>query len=162
MCGNGFVEPGEECDCGLREHCDNPCCNPETCRMYANATCATGRIFNFSLVLDPKFEINHFRHIKEVVNNDYIQLFSSKALQITVFNIKLLPKEICLVFRSDTFKTPSWNFPFSCLGKCCDLKTCQPKLPGEICRLAEHECDLPEYCTGKSEFCPSDIFKVSN
>ena len=47
VCGNGFVEPGEECDCGLREHCDNPCCNPETCRMYANATCATGRILIF-------------------------------------------------------------------------------------------------------------------
>ena len=86
ICGNGFVEPGEECDCGLREHCDNPCCNPVTCAMFENATCAT--------------------------------------------------------------------------GECCDFKTCRPKSPGSICRLAEHECDLPEYCTGESEFCPADIFKV--
>lgn len=41
-CGNGFIEPGEECDCGLREYCKNPCCNPDTCMLFANATCATG------------------------------------------------------------------------------------------------------------------------
>ena len=86
VCGNGFVEPGEECDCGLKEHCDNPCCDPTTCKLHSNATCAT--------------------------------------------------------------------------GECCDFKTCRPKGPGHICRLSEHECDLPEYCTGETEFCPSDIFKV--
>ncbi len=37
-----FVEAGEECDCGLPEHCDNPCCNPYTCKLHVNATCATG------------------------------------------------------------------------------------------------------------------------
>ena len=41
-CGNMFVEPGEECDCGLPDRCDNPCCNPHTCRLHVNATCATG------------------------------------------------------------------------------------------------------------------------
>jgi len=86
VCGNGFVEPGEECDCGLKEHCDNPCCDPNTCKLFPNATCAT--------------------------------------------------------------------------GECCDFKTCKPKLPGTMCRFSEHECDLPEYCTGSSEFCPKDIFKV--
>lgn len=28
VCGNGFVEPGEQCDCGLLESCDNSCCDP--------------------------------------------------------------------------------------------------------------------------------------
>lgn len=42
VCGNGFVEPGEQCDCGLPEHCENPCCNPLTCTLHANASCATG------------------------------------------------------------------------------------------------------------------------
>lgn len=42
VCGNGFVEPGEECDCGLPHHCNNSCCDPWTCRLYSNATCATG------------------------------------------------------------------------------------------------------------------------
>ena len=42
ICGNSFVEEGEQCDCGLPEHCNNPCCDPHTCTLYANATCATG------------------------------------------------------------------------------------------------------------------------
>ncbi|KAL0129837.1 hypothetical protein PUN28_001827 [Cardiocondyla obscurior] len=86
ICGNGFVEPGEQCDCGLKENCDNPCCNVTTCMLHSNASCAT--------------------------------------------------------------------------GECCDLKTCRPKTAGTECRSAEHECDLPEFCTGQSEYCPSDVFKM--
>ncbi|KAJ8960047.1 hypothetical protein NQ318_009484 [Aromia moschata] len=86
VCGNGFVEPGEQCDCGLPEHCDNTCCNATTCMLYSNASCAT--------------------------------------------------------------------------GECCDLKTCMPKTAGTLCRSANYECDLPEYCTGHSEYCPADIYKL--
>lgn len=66
ICGNGFVEEGEDCDIGepiptygtsksrksatqcLRDHdCDpvqaiNPCCNRQTCKFIGNATCAQG------------------------------------------------------------------------------------------------------------------------
>ncbi|XP_066246766.1 disintegrin and metalloproteinase domain-containing protein 9 isoform X2 [Euwallacea similis] len=86
VCGNGFVEPGEQCDCGLPEYCENPCCNATTCMLYSNASCAT--------------------------------------------------------------------------GECCDFQTCKPKNAGAICRSADYECDLPEYCTGQSEYCPPDIFKM--
>ncbi|XP_017067188.2 LOW QUALITY PROTEIN: disintegrin and metalloproteinase domain-containing protein 12 [Drosophila eugracilis] len=84
-CGNGFVEPGEQCDCGLPEYCENNCCNAETCMMHSNASCAT--------------------------------------------------------------------------GECCDLSTCRPKLAGSACREVENECDLPEYCTGESEYCPADVYR---
>ncbi|KAH8267346.1 hypothetical protein KR018_011802, partial [Drosophila ironensis] len=84
-CGNGFVEPGEQCDCGLPEHCKNGCCDATTCMLHSNASCAT--------------------------------------------------------------------------GECCDLDTCRPKLAGSSCREAEDECDLPEYCTGESEYCPADVFR---
>ncbi|XP_060806966.1 disintegrin and metalloproteinase domain-containing protein adm-2 [Amyelois transitella] len=90
-CGNGFVEPGEQCDCGLPlpGAAPNPChacCQPDTCMLRVNATCAA--------------------------------------------------------------------------GTCCDLQTCRAKSAGTVCRAAERECDLPEYCTGHSEFCPEDVFKM--
>ncbi|XP_068152691.1 disintegrin and metalloproteinase domain-containing protein adm-2-like, partial [Drosophila tropicalis] len=84
-CGNGFVEPGEECDCGLPDYCKNPCCNAHTCKLNLDALCAD--------------------------------------------------------------------------GECCDLETCQPKLAGIPCRKAENECDLAEYCTGESEYCPKDVYR---
>ncbi|KAM4037708.1 disintegrin and metalloproteinase domain-containing protein 19 isoform 2-T2 [Anomaloglossus baeobatrachus] len=40
-CGNGFLEEGEECDCGDLE-CDNPCCNATTCTLLPGAECAHG------------------------------------------------------------------------------------------------------------------------
>lgn len=49
VCGNGFVEPGEQCDCGLPQHCDNTCCNATTCMLFGNATCATGECCDLSV-----------------------------------------------------------------------------------------------------------------
>lgn len=90
-CGNGFVEPGEQCDCGLilshkeRSKCAS-CCDPDRCMLRSNATCAT--------------------------------------------------------------------------GACCDLQTCRPARAGTVCRSADQECDLPEFCTGYSEYCPDDVYKM--
>ncbi|XP_060697959.1 disintegrin and metalloproteinase domain-containing protein 12-like isoform X2 [Hemiscyllium ocellatum] len=41
-CGNGYVEEGEECDCGELEECTNPCCNASTCTLKPEAVCAHG------------------------------------------------------------------------------------------------------------------------
>uniref|UniRef100_A0A182U780 Peptidase M12B domain-containing protein n=1 Tax=Anopheles melas TaxID=34690 RepID=A0A182U780_9DIPT len=84
-CGNGFVESGEECDCGLEEACENRCCDARTCRLREGAQCAT--------------------------------------------------------------------------GECCDLETCQLREPAVPCRGQRGECDLPEYCTGRSEYCPPDVHR---
>lgn len=29
----------------------------------------------------------------------------------------------------------------------------------DTCREATNECDLPEYCTGESGFCPTNVYK---
>ncbi|XP_056153190.1 disintegrin and metalloproteinase domain-containing protein 12 [Lampris incognitus] len=42
-CGNGYVEEGEECDCGELEECVNPCCNATTCTLKGDAVCAHGQ-----------------------------------------------------------------------------------------------------------------------
>ncbi|XP_023574397.1 disintegrin and metalloproteinase domain-containing protein 33 isoform X2 [Octodon degus] len=40
-CGNGFVEAGEECDCGSGQ-CLDPCCFAHNCTLRAGAHCAHG------------------------------------------------------------------------------------------------------------------------
>uniref|UniRef100_A0A3B4BFJ6 Uncharacterized protein n=1 Tax=Periophthalmus magnuspinnatus TaxID=409849 RepID=A0A3B4BFJ6_9GOBI len=40
VCGNAFLEAGEECDCGTE--CKNPCCNATTCKLKEGAQCAEG------------------------------------------------------------------------------------------------------------------------
>ncbi|KAJ8250770.1 hypothetical protein COCON_G00226920 [Conger conger] len=42
VCGNAFLEAGEECDCGTVEECRNPCCNATTCLLKEGAQCAHG------------------------------------------------------------------------------------------------------------------------
>ncbi|XP_012672793.2 disintegrin and metalloproteinase domain-containing protein 8 isoform X2 [Clupea harengus] len=44
-------------------------------------------------------------------------------------------------------------------GRCCE--DCQIKQPGSVCREADHDCDLAEYCTGASGVCPEDSFKMN-
>ncbi|XP_019358530.1 PREDICTED: disintegrin and metalloproteinase domain-containing protein 12 isoform X3 [Gavialis gangeticus] len=41
-CGNGYVEDGEECDCGEPDECTNRCCNATTCTLKPDAVCAHG------------------------------------------------------------------------------------------------------------------------
>uniref|UniRef100_UPI0037E972E4 disintegrin and metalloproteinase domain-containing protein 28 n=1 Tax=Semicossyphus pulcher TaxID=241346 RepID=UPI0037E972E4 len=42
VCGNGFVEEGEQCDCGTVEMCTNPCCNATTCTLKEGSQCSEG------------------------------------------------------------------------------------------------------------------------
>ncbi|XP_053288863.1 disintegrin and metalloproteinase domain-containing protein 15 isoform X1 [Pleuronectes platessa] len=43
-CGNLYLERGEECDCGLLEECDDPCCNASTCQLLPGAQCSSDGI----------------------------------------------------------------------------------------------------------------------
>lgn len=83
-CGNGYLEEGEECDCGEVEECNNPCCNANNCSLKLGAECAH--------------------------------------------------------------------------GSCCH--ECKLMSPGTLCREKSGLCDLPEYCTGQSPFCPSNSYQI--
>lgn len=41
LCGNGLLDAGEECDCGRRDQCQDPCCDPLSCQLRAHAQCAS-------------------------------------------------------------------------------------------------------------------------
>ncbi|XP_062271302.1 disintegrin and metalloproteinase domain-containing protein 12 isoform X2 [Scomber scombrus] len=43
-CGNLYVEKGEQCDCGLLQDCDDPCCNASTCQLVPGAQCSSDGI----------------------------------------------------------------------------------------------------------------------
>ncbi|XP_029031336.1 disintegrin and metalloproteinase domain-containing protein 33 [Betta splendens] len=81
-CGNGFVEEGEECDCGEPDECTNDCCNANNCTLKEEAQCAH--------------------------------------------------------------------------GVCCE--GCKRKKAGTMCRGPAGACDLPEYCTGASPYCPANVY----
>ncbi|XP_040052475.2 zinc metalloproteinase-disintegrin-like MTP8 [Gasterosteus aculeatus] len=42
VCGNGFLEKGEQCDCGSETECTNLCCNATICTLKEGAQCAEG------------------------------------------------------------------------------------------------------------------------
>uniref|UniRef100_A0A8C6EVJ9 ADAM metallopeptidase domain 15 n=1 Tax=Marmota marmota marmota TaxID=9994 RepID=A0A8C6EVJ9_MARMA len=41
FCGNMFVDPGEQCDCGFPDDCTDPCCDYFTCQLRSGAQCAS-------------------------------------------------------------------------------------------------------------------------
>ncbi|XP_029075441.1 uncharacterized protein LOC114893813 isoform X3 [Monodon monoceros] len=83
-CGNGFVEEGEECDCGAGQECPDSCCHAHNCSLRAGAQCTH--------------------------------------------------------------------------GDCC--AHCLLKPAGAPCRQSAGDCDLPEFCTGASPYCPPDIYRL--
>ncbi|RVE59736.1 hypothetical protein OJAV_G00191540 [Oryzias javanicus] len=67
--------------------------------------------------------------------------------------------------------------PEECKNKCCNAATCtftsgstcadglccekcRIKVAGWPCRKSADSCDLPEYCDGKSAFCPNDFYMM--
>ncbi|KAG1661234.1 Mitochondrial proton/calcium exchanger protein [Nymphon striatum] len=56
VCGNGFVEDGEECDCGENTYCK--CCDVKNCKLFSNATCATGSCCDLSTC-----QFEHIGHV---------------------------------------------------------------------------------------------------
>lgn len=82
-CGDGVLDPGEDCDCGGEgEDCqEDPCCNPD-CTFKGDVLCTS--------------------------------------------------------------------------GPCC--LQCKYIVTGRLCRGKAAECDLPEYCSGESEWCPEDVY----
>ena len=53
-CGNNIVDDGEDCDCGDPYFCNNPCCDPHTCRYTRyGAQCFEGACCTKECTLKP-------------------------------------------------------------------------------------------------------------
>jgi hypothetical protein len=50
LCGNGHLDAGEECDCGRRDQCTDPCCDPFACKLRPHASCAGIYIYIYFLI----------------------------------------------------------------------------------------------------------------
>lgn len=102
LCGNGQLDPGEECDCGTQTSCPiewQACCDVVLCRLRVGSECAGGPCCGIE--------------------------------QIT----------------SETDRTSKQT-------------VCRLKPSGTICRNESGICDLPEYCDGRSQWCPADVYKA--
>ncbi|XP_061463882.1 disintegrin and metalloproteinase domain-containing protein 23 isoform X5 [Rhineura floridana] len=51
-CGNGYVEPGEECDCGFQTDCKAECC--KKCSLSNGAHCSDGPCCNETCLFFPR------------------------------------------------------------------------------------------------------------
>ena len=53
------------------------------------------------------------------------------------------------------------NFTCTCnFGDACCGTNCRPLASSAVCRPSAGVCDLPEYCDGKSGFCPVGIYNI--
>ncbi|XP_075413336.1 disintegrin and metalloproteinase domain-containing protein 5-like [Tenrec ecaudatus] len=58
VCGNGKVEPGEECDCGTAKDCTHKsCCDPRTCMLKRKKVCGSGECCTKTCKIKPAGEL---------------------------------------------------------------------------------------------------------
>ena len=46
-------------------------------------------------------------------------------------------------------------------GMCCNTTTCQILAGGTVCRAGTGECDISDVCSGSSNECPPDLFRMN-
>ncbi|KAJ3603557.1 hypothetical protein NHX12_028302 [Muraenolepis orangiensis] len=88
VCGNGFLERGEVCDCGSVEECTNRCCNATTCRLTESSQCAFGECCQDCRILPHSSECRHGRDecdLAEFCDG------SSNVCPMDVFSVNGLP-----------------------------------------------------------------------
>ncbi|GAA56914.1 disintegrin and metalloproteinase domain-containing protein 9, partial [Clonorchis sinensis] len=64
LCGNGVLDPGEECDCGTRESCPiqlQDCCDAQRCRLKPGSECAGGPCCRIQRVPATQFSLERFQ-----------------------------------------------------------------------------------------------------
>ncbi|EDV20169.1 uncharacterized protein TRIADDRAFT_61393 [Trichoplax adhaerens] len=127
-----------------------------------------------------------------MVSQPYAQTFSncsvaemksglSQGLGSCLWNIptKLFTNPICGNGIRETGEECDCGSPAECTSNCCNASTCKLhasaqcatgpccsnctfKQRSTLCRAVSNDCDLPEYCSGNSAECPTNIYKQSS
>lgn len=111
------------------------------------------------------FESQIFRRLLENLEGDIAGVLGTKYPQLwpPLSNCyALLPTYILYCHVSSIInKWTKWHtMLIVVVGSCCDSDTCQLKPATTVCRKPQdNDCDLPEFCTGESEWCPLDTYK---
>ncbi|KAI2658716.1 Disintegrin and metalloproteinase domain-containing protein 8 [Labeo rohita] len=98
-----------------------------------------------------------------IMTERFPELFSDCSLeQLSVFLDNANPS--CLLdtpSSSRLYRGSVCGNAFLDPGEQCDCGTAKIKNAESLCRAAENECDVPEYCTGLSAQCPENDFKMN-
>lgn len=148
----------------LLQECTNDCCHASNCTLKQDAQCAHGVCCEGCKVSDC---------------HDIISVFSFPvALSLPLIHILFCSVSvsqcllfICILIRARFSALVSSAMHISLSASKCTIRTdvlmwmpqllslrFQLKQAGTMCRSAAGSCDLPEYCTGGSPYCPSNVY----
>ncbi|KAM9622480.1 LOW QUALITY PROTEIN: disintegrin and metalloproteinase domain-containing protein 5-like [Trichechus inunguis] len=84
ICGNGILEPGEQCDCGTSLNCTHKrCCDPRTCALKKGMKCGSGTCCTKDCKVKPSGALCRESIDKECDFNEYCNGTSSDCVPNT-------------------------------------------------------------------------------
>jgi len=129
-CGNGVLEPDEDCDDGNTNSCDG--CSA-LCQVEIGLVCGDG--------------IQNVGCSEECDDGNTINEDGCSAVCL---------KEVCGDGVLQTLRGEQCDDGNTQDGDCCS-SGCQIEPPSTLCRPAAGSCDLEEFCTAASPNCPFDV-----
>eukprot|EP00039_Didymoeca_costata_P027223 m.17835 g.17835 ORF g.17835 m.17835 type:complete len:758 (+) comp6124_c0_seq1:142-2415(+) len=144
VCGNGFVEGDEECDCG--NDCENSCCDGETCKVREDVDCSPQNTVKFPCCSETCEFITADDDLTCFAGSECLQ--PTKCDGTTAFCPSAAPRDDdtpcgCQLGDCDTFPNTATRF---CNAGGCNVSICK-QYGGEPCEIEGSECDVA--CIGE-------------
>ncbi|XP_068234099.1 disintegrin and metalloproteinase domain-containing protein 28-like [Palaemon carinicauda] len=142
------------------EHGNENCCQETTCIMSGTeSTMATQKVGWSSCskeLVKRKLDSVNFECLRNVPKNLYQKTCGNGVLEAGE-QCDCGPPAFCDNGCCDAETCKLAANAMCSHGSCCNTETCHLHRPGRVCRENDGDCDLPEFCSGISEFCPADV-----